>query len=191
MKIIVGLGNPGPRYETTRHNVGFLVLDLLAEKLNIDFKKQAHFSSVAEGRLRGEKIILIKPMTYMNLSGKAVGHAVGFYKIDLSDLLVIYDDMDLDVGRIRIKQGGSGGGHNGMNSIITHLSSQEISRIKIGIGRPGREKVTDYVLMPFPDQDWEWVKPAIYKGTEAAELWLKDGVSAAMNKYNSFTHEVK
>lgn len=190
MKIIVGLGNPGPRYETTRHNAGFLVLDLLAEKWHMDFKKQAHFSLIADGRVAGEKVILMKPMTYMNLSGKAVGDAVGFYKIDMAELLVVYDDMDLDVGRLRIKQGGSGGGHNGMNSIIHQLAGQDISRIKIGIGRPDREQASDYVLMPFPDQDWALVKPAIEKGAEAAELWFREGVFAAMNQYNSFTPEI-
>lgn len=185
MKIIAGLGNPGPRYETTRHNVGFLVLDFLAEKLNIDFNKENHFSSVAEGRISGEKILLMKPQTFMNLSGRAVQDAVSFYKIDLSDLLVIYDDMDLPAGRLRLKQRGSAGGHNGMNSIINHLSSQEISRIKVGIGRPDREKPANYVLMPFPDADWESVKTALEKGADAAELWIKEGISAAMNKFNS------
>lgn len=187
MKIIAGLGNPGPRYETTRHNAGFLALDLLAEKLNIDFIKQAHFSAIAEGRILGEKVLLMKPLTYMNLSGRAVRDAVSFYKIDLADLLIIYDDMDLDVGRLRVKQGGSGGGHNGMNSIISHLSSQNISRIKIGIGRPDREQPADYVTMPFTDKDWELVKPAIEKGADAAELWFKEGISVAMNKYNVVT----
>lgn len=176
VKIVVGLGNPGPRYETTRHNAGFMVLDLLAEKLQIDFSKQAHFSSIAEGRILGEKLLLMKPQTFMNLSGKAVRDAVNFYKIDLADLLIVYDDMDLDVGRLRIKQGGSGGGHNGMNSIISNLSSQNLSRIKIGIGRPNREQPADYVTMPFTDRDWELVKPAIEKGAEAAEFWIKEGV---------------
>ena len=184
MKIVVGLGNPGPRYETTRHNAGFLVLDLLAERMHLDFTKQAHFSAIAEGRVLGEKVILMKPQTYMNLSGKAVKDAVNFYKVDLTDLLVIYDDMDLDVGRLRIKQGGSGGGHKGMNSIISNLSSQNISRIKIGIGRPVLEQPADYVTMPFTDEDWALVKPAMEKGAEAAEFWLKEGISAAMNKYN-------
>lgn len=184
MKVIVGLGNPGSRYETTRHNVGFMVLDMLAEKMNIDFSKQSHFSFVAEGRILGEKVLLMKPQTYMNLSGRAVRDAVNFYKIDLAELLIIYDDMDLDLGRLRVRQGGSSGGHNGINSIISHLSSQNISRIKIGIGRSDREGAVSYVTMPFTDQDWEQVKPAIEKGAEAAECWLKEGISAAMNKYN-------
>lgn len=184
MKIIAGLGNPGLRYETTRHNVGFMVLDMLAEKMNIDFSKQAHFSSVAEGRIFGEKVLLMKPMTFMNLSGRAVSDAVNFYKIDLAELLIVYDDMDLDLGRLKVRQGGSSGGHKGINSIISHLSSQNISRIKIGIGRPDREGTVDYVTMPFTDQDWEQVKPALEKGADAAEFWLKEGIPAAMNKYN-------
>jgi len=184
MKIVVGLGNPGPRYETTRHNAGFMVLDLLAEKLHIDFTRQAHFSSIAEGRILSEKVLLMKPLTYMNLSGRAVRDAVSFYKVDLPDLLIIYDDMDLDVGRLRVKQRGSGGGHKGMNSIISNLSSQDISRIKIGIGRPNTEQLADYVTMPFTDEDWKLVKPAIEKGAEAAEFWLKEDIFATMNKYN-------
>lgn len=184
MKIIAGLGNPGSRYETTRHNAGFMVLDFLAEKMNIDFIKQAHSSDVAEGRISGEKVLLMKPLTYMNLSGRAVRDAVNFYKIDLAELLIIYDDMDLEAGRLRVKQGGSGGGHKGMNSIISHLSSQNISRIKIGIGRPDREDPVNYVTMPFTDKDWDLVKPALEKGADAAEFWLKEGILAVMNKYN-------
>lgn len=184
MKIIVGLGNPGLRYEITRHNVGFMILDLLGDGLHLSFSKLAHFSKIAEGRFQNEKIILLKPMTFMNLSGKAVRDVVNFYKVDLKDLLIIYDDMDLDVGKLRIKQKGSGGGHNGMNSIINALGSQEISRMKIGIGRPSLEKPTDYVLMPFPLADWELVRPALEKGAAAAEFWLQEGTASAMNKFN-------
>lgn len=184
VKIVVGLGNPGPRYETTRHNAGFMVLDLLAEKLNIAFTKQAHFSLIAEGRIPGEKVLLMKPMTYMNLSGKAVLDAVNFYKTELADLLIIYDDIDLDVGRLRVRHKGSGGGHKGMNSIINVFSNEEIPRIKIGIGRPSRELPADYVTMSFTDEDWELVKPVLEKGAEAAEFWLKEGIFSTMNKYN-------
>lgn len=184
MKLIVGLGNPGPRYETTRHNVGFMVADLLAERLNIDFKKQAHFSFVTEGRVMNEKVVLMKPLTFMNLSGKAVADACNFYKINLSDLLIVYDDMDLDVGRLRVKTNGSAGGHKGMGSIISSMGSQDIHRIKIGIGRPGVEQVVDYVTMPFPDADWEMVKPVIYDVADAVELWIKEGITSVMNKYN-------
>ncbi|MCR6545343.1 aminoacyl-tRNA hydrolase [Dehalobacterium formicoaceticum] len=189
MKIIVGLGNPGSQYEATRHNVGFMTLDLLAENLNIDFRKQAHFSTVGEGRVGGEKVLLMKPMTFMNLSGRAVRDAVDFYKVDLTDLLIIYDDMDLSPGRIRIRPGGSDGGHNGINSIISHLSGRQVARIKIGIGRPERETTVKYVLMPFPDQDWDLVKPSIEKAAQAAEVWLKEGIEPAMNRYNGISSQ--
>ncbi|ATW26986.1 aminoacyl-tRNA hydrolase [Candidatus Formimonas warabiya] len=185
MRLIAGLGNPGPRYETTRHNVGFMVVDLLAEKLSLDFKKQAHFSSVAEGRLMHEKLVLMKPLTYMNLSGKAVADAYNFYKIDLSELIIIYDDLDLEVGRLRVKPGGSAGGHKGMDSIIRQLASQNVPRVKIGIGRPSVEDVSDYVTMPFPDADWNLVKPVIEDAADAVELWIKEGITSAMNKYNA------
>lgn len=185
VKMIVGLGNPGARYEVTRHNVGFMAVDLLAEKLDIDFKKQEHFSVMAEGRLGQEKVILLKPLTYMNLSGQAVVSAVNFFKLDLKDVIVVYDDMDLEVGRLRVRANGSAGGHKGMGSIIRLTGSQEISRVRIGIGRPGREAVSDYVLMRFPDSEWEPVKDAICRASDAAYLWLKEGIVAAMNKYNS------
>ncbi|MGI6678143.1 MAG: aminoacyl-tRNA hydrolase [Dehalobacterium sp.] len=189
MKIIVGLGNPGSQYEATRHNVGFMTVDLLAENLNIEFRKQGHFSLMGESRINGQKVLLMKPMTFMNLSGRAVRDVVDFFKIDLRDLLIIYDDMDLPPGRIRIRPGGSGGGHNGMNSIIKHLSGGQIARIKIGIGRPEREPAEKYVLMPFPDQDWDLVKSAIEKGAQAAEDWLKEGLDYVMNRYNRVSSE--
>lgn len=185
MKLVVGLGNPGRKYESTRHNVGFMVADLLAEKLTTDFKKQEHFSLAAEGRLGGEKILILKPQTYMNLSGRAVLSALNFYKLDLSDLIVVYDDLDLEPGRIRLRPNGSAGGHKGMGSIIQLSGSSEIARVRIGIGRPVLEQVTDYVLMPFPNQEWELVRPAIYSAAEAVLLWAVKGMTTAMNQFNA------
>ncbi|MDD2497242.1 MAG: aminoacyl-tRNA hydrolase [Desulfitobacteriaceae bacterium] len=185
MKLIVGLGNPGSRYEITRHNIGFMVVDLLADKLNIDFRKKSHFSEMAEGRLGGEKIILLKPLTYMNLSGQAVSSAMSFYKIEFSNLLVVFDDMDLDIGRLRIRPNGSAGGHKGMGSIIRMLGSEELPRLRVGIGHPEYQPVTDFVLRPFSDDEWAEEKKAITNAADAILLWIEEGIITAMNKYNS------
>jgi len=187
MKLVAGLGNPGRRYEATRHNVGFMVADLLAEKLGADFKKSGVDGLLAEGRLGGEKILLLKPQTYMNLSGQAVAAVMNFYKLDPAELLVVYDDLDLDPGRLRLRAGGSPGGHKGMASISQHLGSSRISRLKIGIGRPEREAVSDFVLMPFPDDHWQLVQPAITTAAEAVLVWAAEGIAAAMNRFNMTT----
>ena len=184
MKLVVGLGNPGRRYETTRHNVGFMVADLLAEKLGGAFSKQGHQALLAEGRLAGDKVLIIKPQTFMNLSGQAVVSAMNFYKLTVDDLLVVYDDLDLETGRLRLRANGSPGGHKGMTSIIQLTGSSQISRIKIGIGRPGRIPVSDYVLMPFPDDDWQLVRPAVHAAVDAVAEWAQSGIQAAMNKFN-------
>lgn len=184
MKLVVGLGNPGRRYETTRHNIGFMVADLLAEKLGADFKKQEHQALMAEGRLAGEKILILKPQTFMNLSGESVLAVLNFYKLSIADLLVVYDDLDMETGRLRLRANGSPGGHKGMSSIIQLTGSNQISRIKIGIGRPGRIPVSDYVLMPFPDDDWQLVQPAILTAVDAVLFWAEAGIQGAMNKFN-------
>ncbi|MGI6065110.1 MAG: aminoacyl-tRNA hydrolase [Bacillota bacterium] len=185
MKLIVGLGNPGARYEATRHNIGFMVLDSLADKIGVEFRKKGHCSELAEGWLGREKLVLLKPLTYMNLSGQAVVSAMNFYKLEFSDLMVVFDDMDLDVGRLRIRPGGSAGGHKGMGSIIGMLGSQEIPRLRVGISHPEHQPVTDYVLTPFSNDEWEAVKETIVNAAEAILLWIEDGIVSAMNKYNS------
>jgi len=184
MKLVVGLGNPGTRYETTRHNVGFMVADLVAERMGANFSKQAYFSLLAEGRINQEKVFVLKPQTFINLSGKAVVSAVNFYKCSFADVMIIHDDMDIETGRIRIRPDGSGGGHKGMGSIIQLNGTQDIPRLRIGIGRPDLEAVTDFVLMPFSDGEWEKIKPAIFLAADAVELWIKEGLTAAMNKFN-------
>lgn len=186
MKLVVGLGNPGPRYETTRHNVGFMVVDLVADQLDLTFKKN-NGMEVAEGRIGLEKIIILKPLTYMNLSGQAVQVLVNYYKLSPEDILVVYDDMDIDVGRIRIKPSGRAGGHKGINSIIQLLGTHQIARVKVGIGRPGPQTVVDYVLTPFADAEWETMKAAIFRAAEAVHTWAKEGVVPTMNKYNGNT----
>lgn len=185
MKLIVGLGNPGPHYELTRHNVGFMVADLAADLLNTDFKLSKHRALVAESRLEGEKIILVKPQTFMNLSGEAVLALLNWYKLTPQDVIVIYDDLDLAVGRLRIREKGSAGGQKGMSNIINLLGTEEITRIRIGIGRPPAGWDTaDYVLSRFTDAEWKILEELLPKAAEAALLLAKGRLDEAMNKYN-------
>lgn len=183
MKVVVGLGNPGNEYQETRHNIGFMVVDALAKELNISLDKNKFKGQIGEGFLNGEKIILVKPMTYMNLSGETVGPLLSWYKLDRADLLVVYDDMDLSLGQLRIRRKGSSGGHNGMKSIIAHLNTEDFSRLKIGIGSP-RFNVINYVLGKFEKDEKQIVEEAINRAVEAAKVFLTKGVQEAMNKYN-------
>ncbi|MCH5585856.1 aminoacyl-tRNA hydrolase [Shimazuella sp. AN120528] len=185
MKVIVGLGNPGKKYELTRHNIGFWAVDQLSEKWNILFQKEKWHSAVAEGIVNGEKVFLLKPLTYMNLSGEAVGAAMRFLKLAPEDLLVIFDDMDIPLGQLRLRQKGSSGGHNGMKSIISHLGTDQFNRIKIGIDRPpAGMKVVDYVLEPFSEIDHLVAADAAIAAANATNEWLKNDFLIAMNKYN-------
>lgn len=183
MKVVVGLGNPGNEYHETRHNIGFMAVDALAKELNISLDKNKFKGQIGEGFLNGEKIILVKPMTYMNLSGETVGPLLSWYKLDRADLLVVYDDMDLSLGQLRIRRKGSSGGHNGMKSIIAHLNTEDFSRLKIGIGSP-RFNVINYVLGKFEKDEKQIVEEAINRAVEAAKVFLTKGVQEAMNKYN-------
>jgi peptidyl-tRNA hydrolase, PTH1 family len=185
LKVIVGLGNPGKKYELTRHNIGFWAVDQLSNKWNIPFQKEKWNSMVAEGIVNGEKVFLLKPLTYMNLSGEAVGAAMRFLKLPSKDLLVIFDDMDIPLGQLRLRQKGSSGGHNGMKSIIQHLGTEQFNRIKVGINRPpaGR-KVVDYVLEPFSEIDHLVAADVAIAAANATDEWLKNDFLIAMNKYN-------
>ena len=150
MKLIVGLGNPGKQYELTRHNVGFLCIDRIEDRYNLAFKFESSFNAmVATANICGEKCIFVKPQTYMNLSGEAVGKIIKYYKVDVQDLLVIYDDMDLPFGALRLREKGSAGGHNGIKNIIAHLSTQEFKRIRVGISGHANLDAKDYVLGRF------------------------------------------
>jgi len=154
MKLIVGLGNPGKQYEKTRHNVGFLCLDKLSDKYNLSFKFESSFNAmVSVCNVGGEKCIFVKPQTYMNLSGEAVGKILKYYKVDINDFLVIYDDMDLPLGSLRLREKGSAGGHNGIKNIIAHLSTQEFKRIRVGISGHANLDAKDYVLGNFSKSD--------------------------------------
>ncbi|MEW6623731.1 MAG: aminoacyl-tRNA hydrolase [Bacillota bacterium] len=183
MRLIAGLGNPGKDYEATRHNVGFMVADLLADKWGIEFSKTKEKGLVAEGYHQGEKIILVKPQTYMNLSGRCVSPLVNYYKIAINKVIVIYDDLDLPLGVLRIRPGGASGGHKGIQSIMDHLGTMDIPRVKIGIGRPPSDSV-DHVLGVFSEEEWEITKKVLLKSVEAVEKMLDEDIEKVMNIYN-------
>lgn len=187
VKLIVGLGNPGRQYAETRHNVGFMAIDYLAGKLGVKVDKIKFKSVVGEGFLGTEKVVLAKPQTYMNLSGEAVLDMVQWYKLDPADILVIYDDMDLPAGKLRLRMKGSAGGHNGMKSIIYLLQSDQFPRLRIGIGRPTNEKMesVDFVLGRFNKEQQELMVDAVKKAGEAALAAIEKGVAKAMNEVNA------
>jgi PTH1 family peptidyl-tRNA hydrolase len=185
MKLIVGLGNPGEEYRNIRHNIGFKVIEKLAALIDIEFCEKGHFSIYGKGSVDKEKVILAKPTTYINRSGVAVGSFLRYYHISEEDLLIIYDDADLELGRIRIRSQGGAGGHRGVNSIIDCLGTKNFQRLRIGVKGEGRGDVlTDYVLANFTVKERPIAEEMIVKGAEAAELVLREGVKVAMNKYN-------
>lgn len=185
MKLIVGLGNPGRQYETTKHNVGFMVADLIAEKLGVEFNASPHQALVAEGRYQGNKVLVAKPLTYMNLSGRAVFSLVNWYKIDVQDVVIIYDDMDLEIGRLRIRGKGSAGGQKGMASIIEALGTENLRRVRVGIGRPpAGASAVDHVLSPFSEEEWAVIKEVLPRAAEAALRLTCEDLEKVMNVYN-------
>ena len=186
MYIIAGLGNPGSKYEKTRHNMGFRVIDLLAEKYHIDMNMKKHKAVCGTGVIEGMKVMLLKPQTFMNLSGESIREAVDFYKIDPeTELIVIYDDISLAPGNLRIRKKGSAGGHNGMKNIILHLGTQVFSRIRVGVGeKPAGWDLADYVLGHFSGEELAIMKESLEKVCGAVELMLEGDVDAAMNQYN-------
>lgn len=192
MKLVVGLGNPGKEYAHNRHNVGFRCINRLARLHSINVKQHQCQSQVGIGTIAGIKVVLAKPKTFVNLSGNAVNQLMRKHDIDISDLIVIYDDLDLPLGKIRIRPSGSSGGHRGMKSIIAALGSQDFCRIKIGIGRPNPNSeidhdvdiVVDHVLSDFTPDEEQLIKPAIARAAEAVESIITEDVGAAMNKFN-------
>ncbi|MET0152037.1 MAG: aminoacyl-tRNA hydrolase [Candidatus Binatia bacterium] len=186
MKVIVGLGNPGGSYARSRHNVGFRVLDRLAERHRLHFSRREYKSQVAEGRIDDERVMLMKPQTYMNLSGEAVQRARRSLRIEPAQFLVVYDDLDLSVGRLRVTRSGGAGGHHGVESIIEALGSKEFPRIRVGIGRPGsREANVDYLLDSLTPEDASTLSESVARAADAAEVVVCDGITAAMNRFNS------
>lgn len=185
MKIIVGLGNPGTKYETTRHNVGFITADLLGEAFDVDIDLKGLLCYYNTFRYGGEKIVVVKPQTYMNLSGDCVGQLARYYKVENEDILVVADDLSLPVGTMRFRSKGSSGGHNGLKSIIAHLGGDDFPRLKIGIGRS--DDVIDYVLGHFGKEEWEKISEMMKLAVDAIKLWITDGDQAVMNQYNKYS----
>ena len=186
MKMIVGLGNPGPRYANNRHNIGFQIVDELAQKHGLSFDKRQFKAQIALGHIAGQRVLLVKPQTYMNLSGEAVQPLARYYKVELADLMVAFDDMDLPVGVIRLRPFGGAGGHNGMKSIIQRLGSNQFPRLRVGIGRPpGRMDPAAYVLQDFSDGEEAIMVQVRDRAVQALESWLESGIDAAMNAFNT------
>ncbi len=184
-RVIVGLGNPGPRYARTRHNVGFLVVDALARRLGVDRWLNRFEAEIALAEAGDVRLILVKPLTFMNLSGRAVRQAVAWYRVPLDGLLVVYDDVDLPFGSIRLRLGGSSGGHHGVESIIAALGNDRFARLRIGIGRPsdGRD-VTAYVLGRFRPEEEAALTGIVERAADAALTWSQEGIVRAMNQFN-------
>lgn len=184
MHIIVGLGNPGKQYEFTRHNAGYLCLDYLAAKYDIKVNKIKFKSLVGEGSIKGEKVVLLKPTTFMNLSGEAVCEAVRFYKADWENVIVVYDDISLPLGALRIREKGSAGGHNGMKNIIYLSGTDTFPRIRLGVGSNGERDLADYVLGKFSNEDLKTFSSAVEDAVEAMEYMVKGDTQKAMNLFN-------
>lgn len=192
MWLVVGLGNPGKEYANTRHNAGFLVVDRLAKRAGLRVTKSLRQALVGEGLLAGDRVALAKPQTYMNLSGHAVVGLLGWYKLPPEQLIVVYDDKDLPPGRLRIRPDGSHAGHKGMGSVIESLGTRQVSRVRVGIGRPAEEQRGDerqigYVLAPFSKEEKLLIEEALDRAADAVEVIIADGVEAAMQRFNGAT----
>jgi PTH1 family peptidyl-tRNA hydrolase len=185
IKMVVGLGNPGKKYAATRHNIGFRVIDSLAETLKIKMRKRKFGARFGQGEFEDKNLILLKPWQFVNQSGQAVATAIGFYRLALSNLLVIIDDMALSPGRIRLRAKGSAGGHNGLADIIEKLGSKDVARLRIGIGRSNRQPDYDYVLDKPTDQEKMMLDETNDRAREAAICWIQYGIEAAMSKFNN------
>ena len=181
--VIVGLGNPGPKYAGTRHNAGFLCVDRLAERAGIALNDRRKAALLGEGRIEGKRVVLVKPRTFMNVSGEAVRYAMDRYRVRAESVLIILDDLDLPLGRVRMRASGGTGGHNGLNSINAALGTQEYARLRIGIGRPQGETV-GYVLGAFTPEEAPAAEAALGRAADAAEAWLAHGVNHAMDNFN-------
>ncbi len=185
MKIIAGLGNPTKEYVGTRHNIGFDGVTAIADKYRISVTEKAHNALVGKGIINGERVLLMKPQTYMNLSGEAIGDAMRFYKLDPEDLIVIYDDVNLEPGAIRVREGGSAGGHNGMKNIIQHVGTEKFPRVRIGVGEKPKEwDLKDYVLGHFSRDDEPKMREALGNTVTAVEMIVSGDIQRAMSAFN-------
>lgn len=184
MKVVAGLGNPGIEYAETRHNIGFVLADILAEAWSLSFRPK-HQGLLAEGLWHGERVLLFKPQTYMNLSGRAVRELMSFYKIPTEELLVIHDDLDLELGKIRLRSKGSAGGHNGIRSLLAELGTELFWRLKIGIGRPPQGwETANFVLGRFRDEEIGLIEDALVKAEKLVQFWLSGESEKGMNLYH-------
>lgn len=184
MYLIVGLGNPESDYAKTRHNMGFNVINELAKRYDINIGRKKFNSEYENAIIEGEKVILVKPQTFMNLSGEAVIQFAEFYKIELDKIIIIYDDIDVEPGKIRIRKSGSPGSHNGMKSVVQHLKTEKFTRIRVGIGRPDVQNMIEYVIGNVPEEERKLLADGVKNATGAVVELLKNGVDSAMNKYN-------
>lgn len=185
MYLIVGLGNPESDYARTRHNMGFEVINEIAKKFEIQVNKTKFKALYGTGEINGEKVMLVKPQTYMNLSGEAVQEFVSFYKLENKDLVVIYDDIDTVPGKVRIRKSGGPGTHNGMKSVVQMLNTEDFVRVRVGIGTPEfKGDLINYVLGYIPDEQYEVLQKGVEKAEEAVEEFMKNGIDSAMNKFN-------
>ncbi len=186
MYLIAGLGNPTKEYDKTRHNVGFSVIDVLADRYRIDVSEKKHKALCGRGVIEGQKVLLLKPQTFMNLSGESIRAAADYYKIEPEEMIVIYDDISLDPGQLRIRLKGSAGGHNGIKNIIANLGTQDFPRIKVGVGaKPPRMDLADYVLSRFGAGEQKLMEEAFGEAAEAAVMMMTDGAERAMNHFNA------
>jgi PTH1 family peptidyl-tRNA hydrolase len=186
MKIIAGLGNPGDSYRLTRHNMGYLVADALADDCGIPIQKKKFEALLGDGRIAGHRVLLVKPQTFMNLSGMSIRQVLDFYQKPADDLLVVHDDLDLSFGTVRVKVGGGDGGHKGIRSLIEHLGDANFTRVRLGIGKPPfKEDVEHYVLQPFPKTDLEQLAEIVRTACEAVLEIIGSGVRPAMNRFNT------
>lgn len=185
MRVIIGLGNPGMKYAGTRHNIGFDTVTALADKYNIKINNKKFNGLIGDGFIGGEKVLLVQPQTYMNLSGECVGQIADFFKIEPENLIVICDDINLDTGRLRIRAKGSAGGHNGLKNIIAHLGTEAFPRIRVGVGEKTEGwDLADYVLARFSKDDEPVMREAIKNAVGAVETWISDDIGTAMNRFN-------
>ncbi len=185
MYIIVGLGNPGKQYEHTRHNVGFEVIDILADRIGICIEEKKHKALCGRGILEGQKVVLVKPQTFMNLSGESVRAIFDFYKVESKDIIIVYDDVSLEPGQLRIRGKGSAGGHNGIKNIIAHLGTQEFPRVKVGVGeKPKGMDLADYVLSRFSKEEQDTMEEAFHEAANAVTMMVKQDIDSAMNHFN-------
>ncbi|QIB69624.1 aminoacyl-tRNA hydrolase [Aminipila butyrica] len=185
MYVIVGLGNPGKKYENTRHNIGFIALDYLADRHGIKITKIKHKALVGEGNISGQKVLLVKPQTYMNLSGNSVREVMEYYKLEPENLLVVYDDIDIPTGSVRIRKKGSAGTHNGMRSIVYDLQSDQFPRIRIGMGNNKKADLVNFVIGSFTKEERKIFEGAVVHTADAIECFLQFGIDKAMNEYNT------